>query len=123
MSLYKSCFFNDADIDKISSTKKNRKYFIGCSDDFKIKPFSIFLPKASTYIKSYDGETKLTTKFTKHLIVNPSKFKFLKTRIRSYNDKVTNFHDKDIAEVRSNHTCLALILIDFVLKEIFCMRL
>ena len=26
-------------------------------DDHNIKPFSIILPKASSYVKSYDGET------------------------------------------------------------------
>ena len=27
-------------------------------DDYKIKPFSIVLPKTSAYVKSYDGKTK-----------------------------------------------------------------
>ena len=26
--------------------------------DYEIKPFSTFLPKFSTYVKRYDGETK-----------------------------------------------------------------
>ena len=44
---------------KISSGKKNYKYFIGyIDDDYKIKPFSIVLSKMSAYKKRYDGETK-----------------------------------------------------------------
>ena len=27
-------------------------------DDYRIKPFTIIIPKMSTYVKSYDGETK-----------------------------------------------------------------
>ena len=27
-------------------------------DDYKVKPFSIVLPKISAYVKSYDDETK-----------------------------------------------------------------
>ena len=57
-------FLDDVDIDnifiskKISTSEKNYKYFIGYTDDHKIKPFSIILPKMSTYIKSYDGGIK-----------------------------------------------------------------
>ena len=44
---------------KISSGKKNFKYFIGyLYDYYKIKPLRIMLPKASAYIKSYGGQTK-----------------------------------------------------------------
>ena len=35
--------------------------------------------------------------------------KFLKTKIKSYGDKVTDFYDKGIPQVSSKHTCLALI--------------
>ena len=49
---------------------RNCKYFIGYIDDnYKIKPFSVILPKTSLYIKSYDGETKLTFRI-KSAIVN-----------------------------------------------------
>ena len=43
--------------------------------------------------------------------------KFLKSKIRSYSDEATDFHDKHIPKVGSNFTCLAIILIDFVLKK------
>ena len=35
--------------------------------------------------------------------------KFLKTKKRSHSDEVTDFYDKNIFTVDSNHTCLALI--------------
>ena len=41
------------------SGEENYKYFfVYMDDDYKIKPFSIVLPKTSAYVKSYDGETK-----------------------------------------------------------------
>ena len=44
---------------KIFPCEKNFKYFIGYIDwDYKIKSFSIILPKTSVYIKCYDRETK-----------------------------------------------------------------
>ena len=43
---------------KISSGKKNYKYFIGhLYDDYKIKPLHIMLPKSSTYVEINDGQT------------------------------------------------------------------
>ena len=44
---------------KIFSSEKGYKYFIGYLDDnLKIKLLHIMLPKTSVYVKSYDGETK-----------------------------------------------------------------
>ena len=45
----------------VSSGEKYYKYFIGHKDDddCKIKAFRIVHSKTSTYVKSYDGETKL----------------------------------------------------------------
>ena len=63
---HKSCiFYKDVDIEKvlvsnnILSGEKNYKYFIGylCNHD-KVKPLHIILPKTTTYVKSYDGQTK-----------------------------------------------------------------
>ena len=40
--------------------KKNYKHFIGyLYNDHKVKPILIMLSKTSTYVKSYDGQTKL----------------------------------------------------------------
>ena len=50
----------------VPSGKKNYKYFIGYKDDdYKIELLRIMLPKASTYVKSYDGETKWINFFIK----------------------------------------------------------
>ena len=58
---YKNPFLKkDVDIDKIlisnkiSSGKRNYKYFIGNMYDYEIKPFRIVLPKTSAYVKNYD---------------------------------------------------------------------
>ena len=62
---YKSPIFLDVDIDnilvsnKISSGEKNYKYFIGyLYDDYKMNSLHIMFPKTSTYVKSYNGQTK-----------------------------------------------------------------
>ena len=59
-------FKKDVDIEKIlapkkiSSGEKNYKYFIVyLYNDHRVKPLHIMLPKASAYVKSYDGETEL----------------------------------------------------------------
>ena len=41
----------------------------------------------------------------------------MKTKIKSHGDKVTDFYDKEIPKVDSNHTCLAVISLDFALKK------
>ena len=42
----------------------------------------------------------------------------MKTKIKSYRDEATNFHNKEIPKVGSNDTCLAVITIDSALKKI-----
>ena len=42
---------------------------------------------------------------------------FVKTKIRSYGDEVTDFHDKELPKVDSNHTCLAVISLESALKK------
>ena len=42
----------------VSSGEQNYKYFVGYKDDdHKIESLHIMLPKTSTYVKSFDGET------------------------------------------------------------------
>ena len=41
----------------------------------------------------------------------------MKTKIKSYGDEVTNFHDKQIPKADSNHTCLAVISLDSPLNK------
>ena len=53
----------DIDIEKVLISNKiffgENKYFIGyLYIDHEVKPLHIMLPKASTYVKGYDGQTK-----------------------------------------------------------------
>ena len=39
------------------------------------------------------------------------KKKFLKTKIKSYSDESSDFHDQEMSKAGSNYTCLAVMLI------------
>ena len=41
----------------------------------------------------------------------------MKTKIKSHSNEVTNFYDKEVPKVNSNHTCLVLINLDSALKK------
>ena len=41
----------------------------------------------------------------------------MKTKIKSYGHKVTDFYDTEIPKLNSNHTCLAVISLDPSLKK------
>ena len=41
----------------------------------------------------------------------------MKTKIKSYGDKATDFHDKEIPKASSDYTCLAVINVDSTLKK------
>ena len=41
----------------------------------------------------------------------------MKTKIKSHGDEVTDFYDKKIPMVDSNHTCLAVISLDSALSK------
>ena len=41
----------------------------------------------------------------------------MRTKIKSHGNKVTDFHDKKIPMLDSNHTCLAVISFDSALKK------
>ena len=109
-------------------------------NDHKNKPLYITLPKTSAFVKSYDGQTKwiflnfflenddLLKKYntilskvsadikkefdTKHVYIKI----FLKTII-SHGNEVTDFYDKEILKIDSNHTCLAVISLDSALNK------
>ena len=55
-------------------------------------------------IKEFDGE----------LVYNK---RFLKAKVKSYSDEVTDFHDKKIFKVHYNHTCLVVISLDSSLEK------
>ena len=97
------------------------------------------LHKTSTYVKSYDGQTKLmyflieddnllekfntirdkvSADIKKEFVSDPVYNKiFLKTKIKSHSDEVTDFYNKNIPVVDSNHTCLAVISLGSALKK------
>ena len=100
---------------KISFGEKNYKYFIGqLYNHNKVKPFQIILPK--TYLKCCDGQTKwmyfmiedddllekhntvwdkVNTDIKKEFDSERAYNKyFLKTKIKSQGDKVTEFYNK-----------------------------
>ena len=54
--------------------------------------------------KEFDGESNCNKKV-------------LKTKIKFYSDKGTDFHNKEMPKVGSNYICLAVILIVFILKK------
>ena len=98
------------------------------------------LPKTSAHLKSYDGQTKwmyflienddllekyktisdkVSADIKEELDTEPVYNKnYLKTKIKSHGDKVTDFYDKNISKLVSNHTCLAVIRLDSALKTI-----
>ena len=102
---------------KILLGEKNYKYFIGYFyDDRKVKPLHLMLPKTSAYVKSFDGQTKwmyfmiedddlleknntiwvkviaaIKKEFDSEPVFNKN---FLKTKVKSHGDEVTNFYSK-----------------------------
>ena len=125
---------------KISFGEKNYKYLTGdLHNGNKVKPLNIMLPKTSGYVKSYDGQTKwiyfviedddllekyntiwdkvsagIKNEFDSEPVSNKS---YLKTKIRSHGDEVTDFYDKKVPKLGSNHACLAVISLDSALKK------
>ena len=97
------------------------------------------LPKTSAYVKSYDKQTKwmyfliedddLLEKYNtiwdevsadiKHEFDSEPVYnkEFLKTKIKSDGDEVTDFYDKKIPKGDLSHTCLAVIILDSALKK------
>ena len=81
------------------------------------------LPKASAYVKSYDGQTKWM-----YLLIEEN---FLKTKKKSQSGQDADFYNKEIPQVEfnntkvdSNHTSLTVIGLDSALKkdENFCLQ-
>ena len=42
---------------------------------------------------------------------------FVKTKIESCGEEVTDFYDKRVSKVESNHTCLAVISLDSAMNK------
>ena len=123
--------------------EKSYKYFTGYFyDNHKFKPLNIILPKTNAYIKSYHGQIKwmdfliedddlleksntiwdkVCADIKKEFDSEPSEpvynKEYLKTKIKSHSNKVTDFYDKKILKETPNHTCLAVISLDSALKK------
>ena len=138
-------FLGDIDIEKvlvshkISFGEKCYKYFIGyLYNGNKVKPLNIMLPKTSTYVKSIHVQTtwmyffieddlleKYNTIWDKTSAGSRKEFdsepvynkNYLKTKIKSHGDKVTDFYNKTIPKLDFNHPCLAVITLDSALKK------
>ena len=119
---YYRYFLGDVDIEKvlvsnkISFGEKNYKLFIGClHHGNKVKLLNIMFPKTRNYVKSYNRQTKWMNFLTEHddllekyntiwdkicadiktefAVYNKE---FIKTKIKSHSDKVTDFYDKKL---------------------------
>ena len=97
------------------------------------------LPKISDYVKNYDGQTKwmyflindndlleryntiwdkVSVDIKKEFDSEPAHNKeFLKTKLKSHGDEVTDFYDKEVPKVYFNYTCLTVISLDSALKK------
>ena len=97
------------------------------------------LPKTSAYVKSYGRQTKwmyfmikdddllekynaiwdkVSADIENEIDSKPVYSKeFLRTKIKPHGDEVTDFYDKKINKVDSNHTFLEVISLDSALKK------
>ena len=96
-------------------------------------------PKTTAYVKSYDGQTKwmyflienddllekyntiwdkvsvdIKREFDSKSVYNKN---YLKNKIKSHGDEVTDFYDKKVLKLDSNHTCSAIISLDSALRK------
>ena len=80
-------------------------YFLIQGDDLLEKYHNIW-DKVSTDIrKEFDNKSVYNKEY-------------LKAKIKSHGDEVTDFYDKEISKIDPNHTYLAVISLDFVLKKV-----
>ena len=108
-------------------------------DNYKVKPLHIELSKSIVYVKSHDSQTKwmyfliedgnLLEKYNIiwHKVTANIKKEFdsepvynkncLKIKIKSYGDEGTDFYDKEIPKMDSNHTFFPVISLDSALKK------
>ena len=114
---------------KIAFDEKNHKYFIGyLYNNHKVRLLHIMLLKTSAYEKNYDGQNKcmyflneddgflekyntiwdkVSADIKKEFDSEPVYHKnYLKTNIKFHGNEVTDFYDKKIPKLDSNHTYL-----------------
>ena len=77
-----------------------------------------FLIEGDDLLEKYNTiQDKVITDIRKEFDSEPAYNKrFLKTKIKSYCDEVTDFYNKEIPKVDSNDNCLAVIILDSALK-------
>ena len=78
-----------------------------------------FLTKDYNSLEKYNAisdkvSADIKKQFDSELIYNKE---YLKTKLKSHGDEVTDFYNKEVPKVDSNHTRLAVISLDFVLKK------
>ena len=79
-------------------------YFL-IEDDELLQKYNTIWDKVSTDIKKeFDSQPAYNKKI-------------FKTKIKSHGDEVTDFYDKEIPKVDSNHTCLAVVSLYSALKK------
>ena len=137
----------DVDIEKVLVSnkiyfdEKSCKYFIGYFyNGNKVRPLPIMLPKTSAYVKSFDEQTKwiyflfedddllekcntiwdkfsadIKKQFDSDPVFNKE---FSKTNRKSHVEEVTDFYNKKIPKIDSNHTCLAVINLNSALRQL-----
>ena len=90
---------------------KTLKIHISCKWKWKWKYILIedggLLEKYSTIWDKVSSDIK--KEFDREHAYNKN---FLKTKIKSHGDEVTDFYYKKVPKVKSNHTCLAVISLD-----------
>ena len=98
---YMQCFQKE----RISYDGQTKWMHFSIKDDDLLEKYNAIWDKTSADIKKeFDSEPVYNKRF-------------LKTKIKAYGDEITDFFDKDIPKVDYNHTCLAVISLDFALKK------
>ena len=104
LSLCIQCFQKQTHMKKVMMDKIKWVYFL-IGDDYLLGKYNNIWDNVSAEInKERDGEP----------VYN---IKFLKTRIKSYGNEITDFHDKEVHQVYSSLTCLAVISLDSALNK------
>ena len=79
-------------------------YFLIEDDDLLVKYNTIWYKVSADTKKEFDREAAYNKNY-------------LKTKIKYHGDEVTDSYDKKIPKLDSNHTCLAVISLDYALKK------
>ena len=120
--------------------KKSIKYFIGYNDNNVIRPLCIKLPQMVGYVKCFDSNKTMSFKVSdKKLLKEYTKIwgrvssliekkfgsepvygdsdKYIKTKIKSYRDKInTNFQGKKAPKENSSYKYLSMVMLDSVIR-------